>query len=490
MRSRSSLALLLALVPLVGVGSAALAQVEPTVGSPLFGKWAPPFPWPHVAIHMHLLPNGKVLTWAREAADAPPGEGVAPAAVWDPASNTFTDVTYTAIDVFCAGHSFLPDGKLFIAGGHIVDGVGITNSTTFDFATNTWTPGPLMNAGRWYPTNTTLANGDVLVVSGSNSTGNNTLPQVYETASGTFRSLTTATLSMPLYPRMFLALDGRVLNVGPSQTTRYLDTAGTGSWTTVATSLWGFRDYGTAVLYDTGKVLIAGGGDPPTNTAEVLDLSAPTPAWRYTNPMRYVRRQLNSTLLADGRVLVTGGTSSAGFNDVTGKILPAEIWDPATETWSVVASMTVPRIYHGTTVLLPDARVLSSGSGRPPGSGGDVDHLDAEIFSPPYLFKADGTKAARPKINSAPTSLTYGQSFFIGTTQAAKIRKVTWIRLSSTTHAFNLDQRINVLTFQKVVGGLNVTAPSDPNLSPPGYYLLFVLNSTGVPSIGKIVRIR
>jgi hypothetical protein len=489
MRRRSWLVPFLALVLSVGAASGASAQVEPTAGSPFFGKWTAPFPWPHVAIHLHLLPNGQVLTWAREAADAPPGQGVAPAAVWDPASSSFTDVTYSNIDIFCAGHSFLPDGRLFVAGGHIVDGVGITNSTFFDFTTNTWAPGPLMNAGRWYPTNTTLANGDVLVVSGSNSGGYNTLPQVYELASGTWRSLSGAVLSQPLYPRMLLVPDGRVIDVGPSQTTRLLNTAGTGSWSTLTTSLWGYRDYGTAVMYDTGKVLLAGGGNPPTNTAEVLDLNAPTPAWRYTNPMHFTRRQLNSTLLADGRVVVTGGTSSPGFNDVTGAILPAEIWDPATEIWTTVASMRVPRIYHGTTVLLPDARVLSSGSGRPPGSGGDVDHLDAEIYSPPYLFKSDGTKARRPKITSAPTSVTYGQQFYIATTQPAKIRKVTWIRLSSTTHAFNMEQRIAVLTFAKATGGLNVTAPSNPNLSPPGYYLLFILNDLGVPSVARIVQI-
>jgi hypothetical protein len=490
MRNRSSSVLFLVPLALAILGPTARAQVEPMVGSPTMGRWTPPFPWPHVAIHMHLLPNGKVLTWAREADGSEPGHGIAPATVWDPASGTFTDVTYTVIDIFCTGHSFLADGRLFISGGHIVDGQGIPNTTLFDSATNTWTPGPQMNAGRWYPTNTTLANGDVLIVSGVNAGGTNNLPQVYEAASGTIRSLTSAVLGLPLYPRLFLAPDGRVVNVGPGQTTSYLDTSGTGLWTSFATSLWGYRDYGTAVLYDTGKILIAGGGDPPTATAEVIDLNAPTPAWRYTlSPMHYVRRQLNSTLLPDGKVLVTGGTSSPGFNNVAGKVLPAEIWDPVSETWTVVASMKVPRIYHGTTVLLPDARVLSSGSGRPPGSGGDFDHLDAEIFSPPYLFKADGKKAPRPKVSSAPSNVAYGESFFVATTQAAKIRKVSWLRISSTTHAFNMEQRINFLTFTKVAGGIQVTAPSNPNLSPPGYYMLFLINDVGTPSIAKIIRI-
>jgi hypothetical protein len=488
MRSRWTLALVALFVLYGGPGGAA-AQVQPTAGSATLGKWQAKFAWPHVAIHVIVLPNGKVLSWAREASNALPGQGIAPAALWDPVAKTFTDVTYTSADIFCTGHSLLPDGRLFVAGGHIQDGIGIPNSTIFDFATNVWTPGPLMNAGRWYPTNTALPNGDVLVVSGSNATGHNTLPQVYQIASGTWRSLTGAQLDQPLYPRMLLAPDGRVFDAGPSQTSRLLNTAGTGGWTTVATNLWGFRDYGTAVLYDTGKVLIAGGGDPPTKTAEVIDLTAAAPAWRYTNPMQFVRRHLNSTLLPDGKVLVTGGTSSPGFNEVTGAILAAEIWDPATETWATVASMKVPRIYHGTAVLLPDGTVLSTGSGKPPGSGGDTDHLNAEIFLPPYIFKADGTRAARPKIFSAPTSVSYGQQFAIETSTPGKIRKVSWIRLSSATHAFNMEQRISLLAFTKKTGGLNVTSPSNPNLVPPGYYMLFILNDVGVPSVAKIVRI-
>ncbi len=488
MRCRWTLALLPLCVLSAGSGRAS-AQVLPTAGSPTLGKWTAKFAWPHVAIHLIVLPNGKVISWAREAPNAAPGQGIAPATLWDPAAKTFTDVTYTAADLFCTGHSLLPDGRLFVAGGHIQDNIGIPNSTIFDFATNGWTAGPLMNAGRWYPTNTALPNGDVLVVSGSNATGHNQLPQVYQIASGTWRSLTAAQLDQPLYPRMLLAPDGRVFDAGPSQTTRLLNTAGTGGWTSVGNSLWGFRDYGTAVMYDAGKVLIAGGGDPPTKTAEVIDLTAATPTWRYTNSMQFVRRHLNSTLLPNGKVLVTGGTSSPGFNDVTGAVLAAEIWDPATETWTTVASMKVPRIYHGTAVLLPDATVLSTGSGRPAGSGGDTDHLNAEIFLPPYMFKLDGTRAGRPKIFSAPASVSYGQQFAIDTSTPAKISKVSWIRLSSATHAFNMEQRISFLAFSKKTGGLNVTAPSNPNLVPPGYYMLFILKDTGVPSVGKIIRI-
>ena len=185
-----------------------------------------------------------------------------------------------------------------------------------------------MNAGRWYPTATTLANGDMLVVSGSidNTVGENLLPGVFQAGSSTWRHLTNAQISLDLYPRMHLAPNGRVFNSAPSTVTRYLDTPGTGVWTVVANrSANIYRDYGSSVMYDDGKVLVMGGGDPPTNTAEVIDLNAPKPAWRSVASMAFVRRQLNATLLPDGKVLVTGGTSGPGFNNTILPVFAAEI---------------------------------------------------------------------------------------------------------------------------------------------------------------------
>ena len=175
---------------------------------------------------------------------------------------------------------------------------------------------PNMNAGRWYPTNTTLATGDALVVSGSidNTVGENLLPQVFQTASSTWRSLTNAQIGLDLYPRMHLAPNGRVFNTAPSTATRYLDTSGTGSWSVVGNhSVNVYRDYGSSVMYDNGKILVMGGADPPTNTAEVIDLNAASPAWRSVASMAFARRQLNATVLPDGQVLVTGGTSGPGL---------------------------------------------------------------------------------------------------------------------------------------------------------------------------------
>ncbi len=464
----------------------AAPAVTPPQGDPaVVGQWSAPFSWPVVAIHTHVLPNGKVLAWQRLDSQLS-----TQTYLWDPATGSFTQIFNPTTHLFCSGHAFLPDGRLLVSGGHhFSDGHGEPHTNIFDYNTNTWTRVSDMNAGRWYPTNTTLGTGEVLTVSGTFFNGsqvvNNTLPQVWQTTGG-WRSLTGAQLGLQLYPWMLLAPNGRVFNSGPDRFTRFLDTNGAGAWIGGPASNFGYRDYGSSVMYDDGKVLITGGG-PPTNTTEVIDLNAAAPAWRFVGSMAFTRRQMNATILADGKVLATGGTSGGGFNNAFGSVLAAEIWDPATESWSTMASMQIRRLYHSTAVLLPDGRVLSAGGGMPAGEGGiDTDHPDAEIYSPPYLFRG-----ARPTITSAPTTVNYGETFTVKTPDFNSITKVTWIRLSSVTHAFNENQRINYLSFTKVVkGGLFITAPSNRNVCPPGHYMLFILNSNGVPSVARIIRIQ
>ena len=367
--------------------------------------------------------------------------------------------------VFCSGHAFLADGRLFVVGGHIQNSVGLPNASAYDSFANLWTSAPNMNAGRWCPTATRLANGDMLVVSGNvdGTIGENLLPQVFQVGSDTWRDLTNAQISLDLYPRMHLAPNGKVFNSAPRA----------GAWTMVANrSVNVYRDYGSSVMYDDGKILVMGGGDPPTNTAEVIDLNASTPAWRSVASMAFARRQLNATILPDGKLLVTGGTSGPGFNNPNTPVFAAEMWDPTTENWTTMASAQIPRIYHSGAVLLPDGRLLTTG-----GNG----FTQTEIYEPPYLFKG-----VRPTITSAPGSVGYGQTFFVATPDATNITQVTWIALSSTTHSFNMNQRINRLNFSRVAGGLNVVAPSNANFAPPGHYMLFILNGNGVPSVARI----
>jgi len=436
------------------------------------GQWTTLKTLPFFPVHSHLLPTGNVMIWPGDA-----GISGNDPRLWNPADQTVTTLAKPGYDLFCSGHAFLAGGRLFVAGGHIQNGVGLPKASLYDPSSNTWAAAPDMNAGRWYPTVTTLANGDALVVSGfvDNTIGVNTLPQVYETATGAWRSLTSAQLSVDTYPMMFLAPNGLVFHGAPSQITRYLDTSGTGTWSFVANSNFGYRDYGSAVMYADGKILLVGGGDPPTNTAEVIDLNQPSPSWRSVEPMRIARRQLNTTLLPDGTVLVTGGTSGPGFNDATNPVYPAELWDPATESWRTLASATVPRLYHSGAVLLPDGRVLSSGGN---------DYPTPEAFSPPYLFKG-----ARPTMSAVPSTIGYGQHFSVQTPNAASITKVTLIRIGSVTHAFNQNQRLSVLSFTPGSGSLDIVAPATADVAPPGHYLLFSVNGNGAPSVGNVVRL-
>jgi hypothetical protein len=449
----------------------------PTASAPqpqaTLGEWTVPFAWPVVAVHIHLLPSGGVLSWGRLGSPQ----------VWDPAAGQFVEVPSSTM-VFCSGHSFLPDGRLLVTGGHLDDQRGLRDANLFDAATQAWTPVDPMTRARWYPTSTTLASGEVLTLAGTDESGAEvSVPEVWTGSS--WRPLTGANRTLPYYPRTFVAPNGLVFYAGELPETGYLDPAGVGKWTPVATSNYGRRDYGSAVMYQPGKVMIVGGSDPPnglpTSTAELIDLNQPSPRWRYTAPMTHPRRQLNATLLPNGEVLVTGGTSSVGFSDRAGAVHTAEAWRPETGRWSLLASGQVTRVHHSTALLLPDGRVLHAGSGDGPGLPRE---LSAEIFSPPYLFQ--GT---RPEVSGAPAAVGYGEQFFLSSPDAGRVVRVTLLRAGSVTHAFDQSQRFLELAFRKTAGGLTVTGPPSPTLAPPGPYLIFILNGTGVPSSGSIVRV-
>jgi hypothetical protein len=446
------------------------------------GQWAPAFATPAVAVHLHLLPAGKVFFWG----------DVGNAELWDPANPSagFTAVT-KPYRIYCSAHTFGPDGRLLVTGGTSPNTRGLRVATVFDPASNGWSATTSMAQGRYYPTLTTLPNGEILVVSGHDTSLTVvTIPEVWNGAS--WRRLTSASLSIPspYYPAMFVAPNGKVFLAGFPQTSRYLDVSGTGQWSTVANRNVADRTMGSAVMYAPGKILYAGGGDPPTASAEVIDLNQAAPSWRTVARMAYARRQLNATLLADGKVLVTGGTSGPGFNDQAGAVHTAELWDPVTETWSIMASEAKNRTYHSTAMLLPDGRVLSSGSGEGGGVAYANSELSAQVFTPPYLFNRDGTLAARPSITSAPATLGYGQSFTVQTPDAGAVSRGSLIRLSSVTHAFNQSQLIYPLTFTAATTtSVQALAPANGNLAPPGPYMLFLINKSGVPSVAKMVML-
>ena len=431
------------------------------------GAWSAPMTWPVVAVHLHLLPDGRVLSWGKFGDPQ----------IWNPANNSFTPAPSADL-LFCSGHAFLADGRLHVAGGHIDDDHGLPDINLFG-ATG-WTSATPMQRGRWYPTNTTMSKGEVVIIGGRDEAGVNVpLPEVW--TNGAIRVLTGASLNLPYYPRAFLAPNGKLFYAGEDRTTRYLNLASPGKWTTVGQRLFANREYGSAVMYQPGKVLYAGGGRT-TNTAEVIDLNLAKPTWQWTGSMVFARRHHNLTLLPTGEVLATSGVAGTAFNDLTKPVHAAELWSPSSGTWKTLASNAVVRGYHGTSILMPDGRVLNTGSGD---GAGLPPERNAELFSPPYLFLG-----ARPTITKAPLVVRYARAFRVLTPNAAAIAKISLIRLGSVTHAFDMNQRYQALGFTSDATGLTVTAPADRRVTPPGHYMLFILNGSGVPSIAKIVQVK
>lgn len=488
----------------VAFGALACLTIEPArAQDDVKGKWGPVMDrWPNVPIHVHLLPNGKVMFWGRRdwKADGsgPQGPSLDPhdltPHLWDPAANAFTTLPRPGFNPFCAGHAFLPDGRLFVAGGHWADGRGVDNAAIFDPATNTWQQLPAMNRGRWYPTVVTLADGAVLVSGGTDRDAQvNNLQQIFR--NGAWHS--TVTFNDQLYyPRLLVAPDARVLLAGPDRFTQRLDTGGAGNWTVLGNRVhqaFSLKE-APAVMFEPGKVIHIGGGDPPQNAVERIDLNQANPQWENVAPMARARRHHNATLLPDGSVLVTGGAAGGGFNNRGTAVKLAELWNPVTAQWSAMAEETVQRLYHATAVLLPDGRVLSAGGGEYNPDDGPLNvaadsRNDAQIFSPPYLFKSTAQNP-RPVIAEAPGEVEYGATFPVRVEAGAVIARVTWVRLGSVTHAWNSNQRFNALEFTANGQVLSVKAPPTAALAPPGHYMLFVLDQAGVPSVARITRIK
>jgi hypothetical protein len=345
-----------------------------------------------------------------------------------------------------------------------------------------------MGFARWYPTAMTLADGRMLVSAGSTicQTCFASTPEIYDPVTNSWNSLSSANYNLPFYPFMFVLPNGRVLyagNVEAPSVTRTLDVA-TQSWTTVSAAQ---VEGGTSVMYQPGKVMKTGSAvsgesvnTPTIASTFVLDMNQPSPAWRQTASMAFPRGYANLTVLPDGTAIVTGGGRTRNGGGVGDAVYEAEIWSPVTETWKTVDRMHNPRLYHSTALLLPDGRVLVAGGGRAFGN----DQLNAELYSPPYLFKGP-----RPTITQVQTEVQYGSNFFVGTPDGSSIASVALIMPGAATHDYNQTQRFMNLTFSQTTGGLTVQAPASGAFAPPGYHMLFIVNSNGVPSVARFVRL-
>ena len=462
-------------------------------------------------IHVHYFGTGKVVAITYEQAPncisgrtrlwTPPPFGGPPGY-----SGVFASIPNCRNWLFCAGHSALADGRILTVGGHYSD--EFPYADLFDPVASAWnapSPPDDMEQGRWYPTATTLGDGTVLATSGTLGQGGAlvTVPELYDPATNTWTQLFSATLRQPLYPCMFVLPDGNLHDAGAGfEGDSRILVSSSSTWT------WGPElpdptfpvipahmqpGYpGAAVMYEPDKVMKCGGQNvphPTVATTFVVDLKDANPQqppkWMVAGNMNFARKNHNLVILPDGNVLAVGGNTDGNG---AGPVFAAEIFDPKSGKWSLQppSDITQPRMYHSTAILLHDGRVVSAG-----GEGVRT----AQIFRPPYIT----SEAPRPSITAYPAYMQYGQDYPIQylTNGANEAKQVCLIRLASTTHGFDQDQRRvplaitgsgQVPTAPSPTYQVVVKAPLNGNIAPPGYYMLFILSEYKVNEFAPCIE--
>jgi len=480
---------LLPTVKIVAPPATANAQVQVPADRATYGNWGPVLPWPFIPVTASNLPDGRIVSFAsNQRTDFPVGPEFTYAGVYDPATGQHTEINNTNHDMFCAATAINVKGQPMFTGGRN----SVRFSTYFDYENNQWVRTEDMNDGRWYASGTAMPNGTMITASGNRGTGINTVER-YTEGSGWTRLYGAPwnSVNTKAFPYNFVAPDGRIFSAGPESNMHWVDVEGNGQITSTNAIFPGNRSNqsGGVAMYDEGKILFAGGGvvgGGTTNVAHVVDINSGTPVVTATAPMNFNRRFHNALMLPNGNAIMIGGNSSGlAFRD-DGTIYAAEMWNPTTGVWTELADMAKPRNYHSVALMLPDGRVFSGGGGL---SGNTAtNHQNVQIFSPPYLFNADGSDATRPVINSAPTLSSPGQT--VAVNASTGISRFTMIRMTSTTHAFSSDVRFLEVPFTTVAPGqYSLNLHPNFNVLVPGYWMLFALNAQGTPSISKAIKI-
>ena len=494
--------------PLAGGGGCGGGGCPGSVAT--LGIFGPAVPWPIIPLHMALLPDGRVLSYGTDQTGAQGAQLIYD--VWDPklgyGPNAHTILPNgTTTDIFCSAASLIGEGlagptgltsDVLITGGDLtVNGVrNFSNNqvNVFNPGNNTLTASGTMHFPRWYPSITTLRNGDKLVLGGRPSpsdVGNlgEPTPEVFNPGSG-WRTLPGIAITDGTpgalewyYPRGFVGIDGAVNLLENSGAIFRLTTGGSGTMQDTGSRMAQGVFYYPSVMFAPFEVLTVRAGQ----RAQVVALTSPPVVTDVPN-LNYDRIWGNATLLPDGEILVTGG--SGVQNELTNVAYQAEIFNPyagPSGAWRLVASAAIPRLYHSSALLLPDGSVLTGGGGAP----GPVNELNVEIYYPPYLWAQDGSgnAAPHPTIVSAPSRLILGQNFSMTVGSNDQIIFVDLVRVGASTHSFNPEQRLIPVAFSQSGTTITGSVNSAPEQILPGYYMLFVFNTNFVPAVAKIISI-
>lgn len=497
------------IVLLLFIGSIAPALTAGSVVH-LTGKFDPLHNWPIIPIAVILMPDGRVFAYGT----TPTGAQNAKLhyAIWDPSAGTSASAfevlpNITETDIFCAGQALIPEtGHALILGGDAIVNTkrNYANSDVNIFDPNTDTlirQTQSMAFKRWYATAVTLPSGEHVVLGGRDSkyfVGTSTIPATdatyspipeVRTADGNWRTLDSAVNDFAygkygsswFYPRAWVNPRGKVFILTHNGKMYELDTANTGTLSKYKSKTSASIPRLSSVMFAPNRILSIRND----RVAIVVDISnTGEPVISSGGTLARNRQYGNATVLADGQVWVNGGSSTG--NSLSGMTLESELWNPNTNTWTTTASAATARLYHSTSLLLPDGTVFTGGGGAP----GPLKQLNGEIFHPPYLFKTDGSGefAPRPSIVDAPTTmLGWSQEFSIEATDS--IAKVTLVRVGVVTHNYNNETRFFDLSISQAGNIVTVKTPETPNIAPPGFYLLFIWNALGVPSVAKIIQI-
>ncbi|GGJ08998.1 galactose oxidase-like domain-containing protein [Streptomyces brasiliensis] len=485
------------------------------------GSWSVlPTQNPVRSMHSVVLNNGKVLLIAGSGnSEEQFATGTFTSAVYDPAKGTYK-VIPTPKDMFCAGHVQLQDGRVLVMSGNLAypsaDGShgyeGFKDSYIFDPATETYSKTNDLNDGHWYPSATELGNGDVISFGGlrEDSTGSVTA-ELWSDAQQQWLPLWQVNQTWSywgLYPSMILMQDGRLFYSGSHVFGNNIPGTGSAIYdygANTITQIPGLqnkdeRDQSASVLLPPAqdqRVLTIGGGNIDSNPdanrlTDVIDLKDADPSYVAGPPLpqgtvdlgngpqpetgNQGKMYVSAVLLPDGTVLETGGALHNRANPV----YESSIYDPQAGTFDPVAADPEARGYHSSSFLLPDGRVMSTGDN--PGNG--TWNHNVSIYTPPYLYK--GT---RPAITSVIDSeWTYGDTQRI--TVDRPIAKAELIRPAAVTHSSDPNQRFVDLPLTVDGNNVDLNVTSNPNLAPPGWYMLFAVDSNGVPSVAKWVHLQ